>query len=463
MKDSIFRVFCYYVDEHIFSQENMGSYVSLVVDQSFVDDFCKENHTTENALMLSVRNNLWSNLFDHYTIKGFVAIQLFAATKRANTDGLTVKNYRDRLSQIVGWEINDLQKWMATFQEDLWLSLYQWCDKNYFQITKCKSRTGTGRYVQFPVNQALRVFTEEDLLYIAKAFVDKSLYPGEDITQTDFWKSINKHELGKYLATRHASGVIENSILEEDYLSQIYNYYLRWDGKYKYHEKVNRTNPSLNNVFAYLTEDFSSLELRDENLCLLQSYEIASANYPEVSYHFPFKREGLLLFKKDEVYDNRWKEVRYIEADEDDYSEESGKYGLAVYFRSIIHSKLGQNLKRCEILLENRNVIIYKVTRRICTESFFTEKRAYELYGGLRIGRNVYLKGATPILRLHKPSMVWIDGKIVNEHAIDGCYSLNQLSIGCHFIKLPNTKKIMIDVIDAPVNILKCWLSFLMT
>ena len=42
MQGDIFKAFCRYVDERIFSKENMGSYVALVVDQSFVDDFCRE-------------------------------------------------------------------------------------------------------------------------------------------------------------------------------------------------------------------------------------------------------------------------------------------------------------------------------------------------------------------------------------------------------------------------------------
>lgn len=74
MESDVFRAFCYYVNERIFSKENLGSYVALVVDQSFVDDFCKENHTTEDALMHDVRKILCSYHRDHLTIKGIVAI-----------------------------------------------------------------------------------------------------------------------------------------------------------------------------------------------------------------------------------------------------------------------------------------------------------------------------------------------------------------------------------------------------
>lgn len=455
MESDVFRAFCYYVNERIFSKENLGSYVALVVDQSFVDDFCKENHTTEDALMHDVRKILCSYHRDHLTIKGIVAIQLFAASKRANTEGYTANNYYNRLSQVINWNINDLHHWMAENQEDIWLSLYKWCDNNYFKITRCQPRTGTGRYVQFPIQQALRVFTDEDFLYIAKIFVDNNLYPGEDITQTELWKIIKRNSLLNYLETRHAKEVINNSASEEDYLFQIYNFYLRWDGKYKLREKVVRTDSSLNNICLYLTEDLVSLEFRDENLKLLRKFSLGSMEYSDIQGYFHFKRKGLLLFKKDDIYDDRWQEVRYIDFAEYDYSAKSEKYGIAVCFKNEIPFSLEYKMKGCEVFWENRNIIIYKIKKCSLTEEFFTEKRTYELYGGFKVGKNAYLQGALPILRLLKPSIVWIDGNIVGENMISGDYSLNYLTTGSHYIKLPNMKRIMIDVVEAYASVLE--------
>lgn len=454
MQSDIFRQFCHYVDEHIFSKDNMGSYVALVVNQSFVDDFCKEFHTTESALMTSVRNNLWNNRFDHISIKGIVAIQLFAASKRANKDGLTVKNYRDRLSQVVDWDITDLQRWMSAYQENIWLSLYDWCDRNFFQITQCKPRTGTGRYVQYPVNQALRVFTDEDLFYIARIFADSRLYPGEDVSQIEFWRIINRFALSKYIVTRHAIDVIDNSVSEEDYLSQIYSFYLRWNGKYKIREKITRIDSTVDGVFAYLTDDFQTLELRNEQLQLLYSFASDQMKYSDVQAHFHFKREGLLLFKRDDIYENRWQEIRYIDADENDYSKNTGNYCIAICFRNVVPFQLEYKLKRCEILFENKNVVIYKLVRYVSTEEFFSTKRIYELYGGLKIGRNTYIKGALPMLRLSKPSMIWIDGNPMDDLSTEGNCSLNHLGIGTHFIKMLDSPKIKIVVVDASASML---------
>ena len=104
----IFREFCKFVDERIFPEENAGTYVAFVVDQAFIDDFCHTQHIPEAVLMEAVKNqistsnidNLYNDDFSFYA-KGIVAIQLYAASKRANSDGFSEYNYRERLSQVL--------------------------------------------------------------------------------------------------------------------------------------------------------------------------------------------------------------------------------------------------------------------------------------------------------------------------------------------------------------------------
>ena len=56
---NIFREFCKFVDERIFPEENAGTYVAFVVDQTFVDEFCKLHSLTEETLMDAVGNCLY--------------------------------------------------------------------------------------------------------------------------------------------------------------------------------------------------------------------------------------------------------------------------------------------------------------------------------------------------------------------------------------------------------------------
>ena len=82
MQNDIFRTFCRYVDEHIFSKENMGSYVAFIIDQYFIDEFCKNHHTTENELVQSVRKNLWAYIMRPLYDKRFCSYSTFCSYEK---------------------------------------------------------------------------------------------------------------------------------------------------------------------------------------------------------------------------------------------------------------------------------------------------------------------------------------------------------------------------------------------
>lgn len=434
----IFREFCKYVDERIFPEENAGTYVAFVVDQAFIDEFCKINSIQESYLMSAVRSSLYSYRRDILFVKGILAIQLYAASKRANDRYITEKNYRDRLSQVLDWDINDLQYWMSEFQEDIWSALYNWCDRNYFQITKCERKTGTGRYVQYPVNQALRVFTDEDLKYIASCFVENGLTPSDDIQKRDFKKIISLRDIKLSIQTNHGRLVIENSINTDDYFNQVYNYFLRWDGTYK--EKFSGKKSVLSNageqLFLYIPDDLSNLELRKGNLTLKKSFDLKTISYNQLSDYYHFKRRGLILFKHDDVYDDYWQETWSLEG-----KEEEGLVISFIQIDNLMYYKL-----RPYLIYHKNNIHVFRIRYNIDTAEFYSDKRFYELYGGLKIGRQIYLHGAAPILKLDRPTKIWIDGKSPGDKDCVGDVSLNHLPIGKHYIKIQGYKKLEFEL-----------------
>lgn len=440
----IFKAFCKFVDERIFPEENAGTYVAFVVDQAFIDEFCKIYSVKESMLMSAVRSSLYNNRRDNLYVKGMLAIQLYAASKRANEGTISEKNYRDRLSQVLDWNMYDLQDWMKTYQEDIWESLYNWCDRNYFQITKCKRRTGTGRYVQYPINQALRVFTEEDLKYIASCFVARNLSPGEDIQKRDFRKLISRYDILHHIQTNHAKLVIDNSITDDDYYNQVYNFFLRWNGDFK--ERAGKTKnvikKDIGQLYMYLPNDLSCLELRTAELSLEKTFDLSSTSYETIVKNYNFKRKGVILFKRDDVYDNYWQEVRYLEGKE--------KEGLIVcYYKneSDVHYRL-----RPSLIHQDKHVQIFKVKYDYTTRDFYSDKRFYELVGGLKIGRQIYLHGAAPILKLGTPTRIWIDGKAHGDAECEGDIILNYLSEGHHYIKIQDYKKLEFDLVKASAS-----------
>ena len=441
----LFSKFCQFIDERIFSTENVGSSVAFVVDKALINDFCKRHETNEHELMLAVRHNLYSYTRNISHIKGILAIQLYAASKRANSSGITVKNYRDRLSQVLlDWDINDLQRWMEEHQENYWETFYDWCDSHFFFVAKCKRKTGAGRYVQYPVLQSKCVFTEEDLKYIAYAFVYYNLLPGEDLSENDFWRIISPYYLKSYFKTSHSREVIENSRSENDYKQQIFNHYLRWDGEYKvgYNSTVKKQVAKEANEFVYLTEDYSKLQFRNSNLKLIKEFEISNLSYTDISRFFSFKHQGLILFKRDDIYDNFWQECRYLEDNNED--DENRNDGIALVFNRQCNHPIILN---SHLLIKTyANISIYKVRHSHTTSDLFTTKRFYSLEGGLKVGRLSYLSGAGPLLVISKKCKFWLDGDPIDASAED-TFDFSNLAIGIHSIRFPNYKRIELEIV----------------
>lgn len=431
----IFSLFCKFIETRVFSSENAGSYVSFVVDASVIQEFCKQKACEEKALINAVRSQLYPARDDISTIMGILAIQLYAASKRKNSDGVTVKNYRERLSQVLDWDMNDLQSWMVENQELYWESLYKWCDKHYFYITKCERKKGVGRYTQYPVTQALRVFTEEDLNYIAAAFFDEHLQPGEDIQERDFWNIVGKSHIKTYIITHHGKEVLEHSHKDEDYYSQIFNYYLRWNGAYK---KQGSPKPTVDNdksnQLLYLNHSFQTLDIRTTNLSLVTSIQLDSITIDELGNYYTFKREGVILFKKDDIYDDMWIETRFLEEDCE---------GIAVCFKSKANYL---SMSRNHLLFENYKVAIYRISKSYSTKDLYTQKRFYRLEGGLKVRHNAYLQQACPLLKLDYPVRFWLDGSLIDNSNL--VHRFNHLEPGYHNIKFQNFKRIEFEVIS---------------
>lgn len=448
MNIDLFNKFCNYVDNIFFSEENIGSYIAFVVDQSFINEFCSYNHISEKELMSSVKRNI--NKRDILSIKGIIAIQLYAASKRVSIDDITSKNYRYQLSQILDWDMNDLQTWMSNNQEELWEKLYRWCDEYYYKITKCDRKEGAWRYAQYPVKHAQCVFTEEDLRYIAAYFVEKNLQKDEDIQENEFWKIIHPNKIKLYVETNHGKEVIENSLSDDDYKSQVFNYFLRWDGVYKIknkqeREKTIRIEKEHVNNLLYLDNDFTRMDIRNKYLSLVKTFFLGEIGAKEFLEYYQFKRPNVILFKKDDVYDDMWIETRYLEKGED---------GIIVYLKTTpsnteLDRRRYQNLR---YIKENAKVIVYKIdgTSGMCGE-YYENKRPYRLDGGLKIGRNIYIKNAGPSLILEEETKVWLNGNILDIEKLK--HNFIDLSVGIHCIKIQNYKKIYIEIVDHSLSI----------
>lgn len=435
----IFTQFCKYVDEIIFSEENKGKVVAFIVDQTFINDFRKEYHTSEKDLLYSARRALYRVSRDPFYARGMIALQVFAATKRANEGGITERNYRNHLCDMLfPNDMNGLQRWMADYQDEMWHTFYNWCHVNNFRVSKelHPRPYQTGRYVQYPLQEALRVFTAEALLNFARAFVDHGLTPEEDVSFKTFWEIITWHALASYIDSNNASRIYYDSSLRDDAKQQIYNFFLRWNGDYRVanYSVVNAKAPSHGNDL-YLTQDYENVEIRNNNGKLIRSFSIESLHYKTLTnkdHHVAIRRKGIFIFQWDSVY-QIWQETLCIE---------EGNDGVALVFPSEApKSFLFYN---CETVVYRPQLRVYQLTKKTAP-GFYSEKKTCYLEGGLKTGRNLYLVGAAPFLVREKSESVRIDKELLLSK--EKKLNLNYLGDGPHTVSVPGRKPIRFELI----------------
>lgn len=451
MTESIFMQFCRYVDESIFPRGNRGESVAFIVDQAFIDGFCKKFSTSEKLLLKDVQNNIYRTSKDnHLHVKGILAIQLYAATKREDSGSISASAYRIRLCQLLDWDINyNFTPWMETHQKDFWAALYSWCDKNDFKITHYHTIPGPWCYVQYPVKQAERIFTHKDLKAIAYHFVENKLQPGEDISERDFWNILNRYRLPSYVHTSHGRKIVENQEYLQDAYGQVYNFFLRWNGDYL--DILKHKSAKVNNeqYFLYLSEE-GHIDVRDEDFNRMKSIEWEKLSVSSLDSLYSFKRNQVILFRRNDDYPGYWEETRYLERKETD-GKSFFEEGMAIFFTDSdsVYRYSSNPFYSLTPTFANSRIKIYKIQYSNNLAHLYTEKKFFGLEGGLKIGRMKYLLGGAPILSLTRHCHFWIDGQKPPTNPINGHLNLNFLTVGTHEIKFSGFKKIEFTI-DAP-------------
>lgn len=439
-KSNIFSLFCKYVDDTIF-KDNIGSVVSFIVDQSYIDAFCEKYSIKEVELLKEVSKNMFRRNAPIEHIKGIVAIQVYAATKRANGVLVTSSNYKTPYAELLSWDINDVSWWFREFQDYTWQTLYKWCNLNHYIIAQSAPQSGIPYgYVQYPLQQAERVFTKDELLYIACAFVDNNLYPDDDISFESFWRTINWYSLYRYIHTSHAKNLYSTREYYNDAKWQIFNYFIRWDGGYKRNHKASNVRSESNeDLFVYLKDELNTIDIRNEMLELVHQFQISTFNHNIFTINrkiFPNRRTDLILFKRDDTYENYWQECRFLEGDEE---------GLAIIFPAFTSRWI--QFPKSDLIKSFDGIKIYKVSKNRWSQDLYEEPRKHRLEGGLKIGRRRYILGGAPLFCMDASGVFWIDDD--RHTANNEKVSLNHLSEGFHRIRVPGYKDIIIEIINS--------------
>ena len=446
VNDNIFTLFCKYVDETIFSDEKKGEVVAFIVDQTYINDFCKAYHTSESELLQNARRYIYQVTHSLLSARGIIALQVYAATKRANSDGITERNYNDRLVDLLFYDTGDLQRWYADYQDEMWRKFYNWCDSNNFRISgKCVPSWGPGRYCQYPLHEARRVFTTEALLNFARAFVDNKLTPEDDFSYKTFWTLVTWNELARYLDGENARRIYYDHEYQSDAKQQIYNFFLRWDGEYRIaNNSESKKRISLDGNILYLSQGLDCVDIRDTNNNLIATYSVASLKYGTLTNgnnHLAIRNKGIFLFKFDKDY-QIWEETRCVEA---------GEAGIAMVFPDATPFSYG--FWNCELLLQSPRVKLYRITEETAPDFCFTERRTCYLEGGLKVGRNKYLVGGAPFLVRENLEHVRVDKEPI-DNSVEST-NLNYLKAGTHVISIPSRKSIKFELVEPGVEIME--------
>ena len=406
-----YKLFSRYVIDTFLTDDKKGEFASLLIDDQFMESAANKIETSRDNLL----NNLCLELFNRYnnpdrdadSIVAIVALQLYAASKCEADGEYSANAYNPRLCEIINCDISYLQSWYRDHQEKVWEKFYEWCSNREFVVRKCQSRFYKNRFIQYPIELAKYLLNREDLKYIASVFNKYKLQPFENIFYSDFWNIIDIRFDFRQLNNRIPK-VFESVLVDtgnyDIIRSQIYNYYIVWDGEYtdSYEARCKKAkSKELFQIHLSQKNDTYRLDVRKEEGSKITNIQIDSNFCQELSKYYSYKRDGIIIFQRDRDGDlNYWDEIRFI--------GNKNESGLAVVSNNSQRTKF----YGASPVFHFRNIIIYEFKYNDLTKEFYSsEEQIFELIGGLRITRMAYIVGGDPILRIQKDCTYLMNGK----------------------------------------------------
>lgn len=453
---SAYSKFCDYIRDTLFNGSMKGGYVSFVIDDTYINDACKAIGVSKTTLFNEVRRFMLYS--PHYTLSshpfysaGIIVIELYTAFTR----GLKDSGYRSALGDLLGLEVEEIESWMRDNQDAVWEYLYKWCHKNDFKIVRTPKTVGPWRYVRYIINYSQMTLNQNDLKYFGYDFYIHGLSPDEEMSEREFWKSLGgKMEIvsNSYCHTQRSTDILLRNYNDDSVFTQIYTYFCyRWDGSY-----IDLMNPkkklriTYDKYRLYLSQDMACLEVRDENFDKVFTLELTAKKgkrkglLGELSHYYQQKRNGIIVFKPNDLYEGYWEETRYID---------NADHGIALIEKEKIY-RYGFRKKQIQ---DFGKWILVSFEKGVTNKDFFSaEKRPFKFDGGLSLGLHRYMVGGEPTLWVEGNTRFWLDGEPY-ESEEDSVFNLT-LPKGKHVIKFKGYNPIKIFMLN-PRSELPAWKS----
>ncbi len=431
----IYNTFNQYIHDYFFKEENHGEAIILAVDDFIINDFCKKYDIEEEELKKCIRRKYsksWdlslTELIDIPQYIGFIAIQIYIASQMQNDGDFSAEQFNPRLEYYLNITKSKLQELYRSNQENLWHELKKWAASNNFYINIPDKKKGKGRFVQYPLSQAL--LNKEDLKNAPCLFEKVGLKLGERLDLDNFTHLVKDSD--KYIFPTHYYRV-KNRLTKENKVEMLYMqlfdfYNNEWDGVYpEEEEKKKEKNGSTfvvqkSRTFLVLDEKLKKLEVINHQNYLVNKYCL---NNPllfgllneEYNPYYP----DIFLFSKDDGY-NDWVDTRFLNAGEEHIiiCRNSSDAKLTIH-------KLDSNYED----YSNQSFSIFKVrlSNEIPNHYYWDRfinrlRKKYKIEYGLKLSRNDWMLGAGPIINFTEETDLWINGK-------KQVVSKNNLSISC--------------------------------
>ncbi|SHG28529.1 hypothetical protein [Dysgonomonas macrotermitis] len=441
-----YELFSRYVIDTFLTHDKKDEFASLVIDEQFMENTANKIETSRDSLI----KNLCSDLFTPYpdpirsidSIIAIVSLQLYAASKCESDGEYSANAYNPRLCEIINRDVSYLQAWYSKNQEKVWRSFYEWCTNNDFIVRECQPRFYKNRFIQYPLELAKYLLNREDLKYIASVFNRYKLQPYENIFYSDFWNIIDIRFDFRQL-NNHIQKVFD-SVFEDtgDYdivKSQVYNHYIVWDGEYiePYEARCKKAQrKELFQIHLSDKNDIYRIDIRKEDGSKITNFRIDSTFYQELGKYYSYKRDSIIIFQRDSDGDlNYWDETRFI--------GDKNESGLAIVSNNFQRSKFYGTTP----VFYCKDIVIYEFKYNDHTKEFYSSgEQIFELIGGLRITRRIYLIEGEPILRIRKDCTYLMNGK--TQSIVKGDHHLT-LPEGEHSFKFPKSREFKITMVSS--------------
>ncbi|MBO9204856.1 MULTISPECIES: hypothetical protein [Niastella] len=451
----MYNEFNKYIFNSFFGPSNVGESICLSIDDTFINKFCQYRNVEFSVFETSIKQKLSSNWApviscgkeDIPNYLGLLVMQVYAAYLMRDDNEISEKAYNPRLIELLGIEnISRLNMLYRAYQDTVWSNFRKWCITNGYLVNLPAPKTGKGCNIQYPLSQAL--LNKEDFKSLSRFFHKRKIKPKEQFSYSTFCKlvfKINKGEITAHYDRLYNRHLKEGTL---DYLNQqVFSFYCNWDGNIEgtcaiSEKNINGNSRSSDKVeiqSQILVVDHAITSARilnewDNELYKFNIYEEDFFLNVNSKYDLPY--DGVIVFKKDKDY-NDWVETRFVNKKDCcliiiDKSTFSNKNLNEIRWAADKNHSYS-HLYAFEVnLAELSPNSLYLLGEHIDFDSqtYFS--------GGLKLRRNVYMKGAGPEIVFNGPVDAWLNSVRVFEAKDSLKYDATELEVGEYVLKVEN-------------------------